>query len=86
MERWSWSITSFFIGLFAVIKHNPKVIYSTGGAGSAHVVAILLKIFSNKKLVIELQDPLVGYNIGRNDNTSKYFKFIEKKSYKMLIK
>ena len=78
-SRWSWSISSFFLGLKICFSNKIDTIYTTGGAGSAHLVGILLKLFlKNKKLIVELQDPLIGDDIGRNLNTSKYFSFFEK--------
>lgn len=78
-SRWSWSISSFFVGLKICFTNKIDTIYTTGGAGSAHLVGILLKLFfKNKKLIVELQDPLIGDDIGRNSNTSKYFSFFEK--------
>ncbi len=78
-SRWSWTFTSFIYGFFICFKHKVDTIYTTGGAGSAHLTGIFLKIiFKKKKLIVEFQDPLIGEDIGRNINTSKYFSFFEK--------
>ena len=76
-SKWSWFILSVFYAIFIFIKHKPKYVFTTGGPAPSHLIGIILKIIFNCKLVNELQDPLVGNNIGRNVNSSKYLQYIE---------
>lgn len=64
--RWSWIPIGFLYGLLCAIRHPRDIIFSTGGPASAHVVAILIGKLLGKQTVCELQDPLVGSDIGRN--------------------
>lgn len=77
-SKWSWTISGFFVIFFKLIKEKPKFIFTTGGAASAHLIALILKFFFNFKFIVEFQDPLVGEDIGRNLSSKKYFLFLEK--------
>lgn len=64
--RWAWSITASIVGLLQAMKFRPEVILSTGGPASAHLAGVLIAKVFNIPLVVELQDPLSGGDIGRN--------------------
>jgi hypothetical protein len=58
-SHWSWVLTATMRGLQVCRRHQPEVIYSTGGAASAHLAAALIAKWSHRRWVAELQDPLV---------------------------
>lgn len=77
--KWDWFISSLLWSIFNWrFYKNIEYIYSTGGPPSAHLLGILIKKITNKKLVVELQDPLSGDNIGRNKRSKYYLEKIEK--------
>jgi len=65
-SRWSWMPLSIITGLVMALKTKPSYIYSTGGPASAHIVASVISRLTRIPLMAELQDPLVGEDIGRN--------------------
>lgn len=64
--RWSWAISSTFASLLLSLHFKPHVILSTGGPASAHLSGIAISKLFNIPLIVELQDPLSGNDIGRN--------------------
>lgn len=77
-SRWSWMPFSILMGLIVALKTKPTFIYSTGGPASAHISAIVISKITGIPLMAELQDPLVGDDIGRNALSKKGLKYIEK--------
>lgn len=77
-SRWSWMPFSILMGLLVALKTKPSLIYSTGGPASAHISAIVISKIAGIPLMAELQDPLVGDDIGRNALSRKGLAFIEK--------
>lgn len=68
--RWSWSITSFFSSFFLIILKRPSMILTTGGPASAHLAGILAGKIFKIPVIVELQDPLSGESIGRNQQAA----------------
>ncbi len=64
--RWSWIPIGFLLSLLLAMRHPRDIVFSTGGPASAHVVAIMIGRLLGKQIICELQDPLVGSDIGRN--------------------
>jgi hypothetical protein len=60
----SWSIPAFFLSLFLIKKYQINLIYSTGGAYSAHLSAYWLKKILGINWICEIHDPMVkpGYS------------------------
>lgn len=79
--RWSWFLTCFCVAIIDKIKNKNsyEFIYTTGGPASAHLVGIFISPLNRGgKVLCELQDPLTGENIGRNNISKLGFHFIEK--------
>jgi len=76
--RWSWIFSSFIPSLWRSIIFRPDVILSTGGPASAHIVGILTSKIIRRPIVLELQDPLSGDDIGRNPEARGWLYKIEK--------
>ena len=58
-SQWSWCISAYFSGLKLIKQGKINLIYSTGGAWSAHLAAYWLKKKTNIKWIVEIHDPLV---------------------------
>lgn len=73
--RWNWFFSSLISLMF---KHKEYAfIYSTGGPASVHLTGILYSKIKKTKLILELQDPLTGDDIGRNKFSKKGLSFFE---------
>jgi len=55
----SWSVSAFIASLIVVIKTRPDLIYTSGGAYSAHYAGLWLKRLTGIPLICEIHDPLV---------------------------
>ena len=62
-SQWSWSLPAYFNGLKIIKKNNIDLIYSTGGAWSAHLAAYWLKRKTKISWIAEIHDPLVQRKI-----------------------
>lgn len=58
-SQWSWTPAAVFWGLLALKRYQPRLIYSSGGAYSAHWAAYWLKKLSNRPWIAEIHDPMV---------------------------
>lgn len=75
--RWFWFFPSFILLLFLTLRNRYDFIYSTGGPASPHISNVLVSRLLNIKSIIELQDPLSGDDIGRNNFSRKALSIIE---------
>ncbi len=55
----SWSITALIRSLWLIKKYDVNLIYSTGGAYSAHLTALWLKKITNLPWITEIHDPMI---------------------------
>lgn len=55
----SWVLPAVVRSLWLIHKHRPSVIYSTGGAYSAHHAGYWLKKLTGIKWIAEIHDPMV---------------------------
>ena len=76
--RWSWIFSSFIPSLWRAMMFRPDIILTTGGPASAHIVGILVSKIARCSVVLELQDPLSGDDIGRNPEARGWLYRIEK--------
>jgi hypothetical protein len=58
-SQWSWAIPAFVRGYFLIRAGKIDVIYSIGGAWSAHLAGVWLKRATGLPLISEVHDPLV---------------------------
>jgi len=73
-SQWSWALAAVFRSLLLIRKRRPAVIYSTGGAYSAHLAGYWLKKLTGITWIAEVHDPMVVADAKQNRNT----KFVEK--------
>lgn len=76
--RWSWTLPSALGALLLALRFKPDIILSTGGPASAHLAGIAVSKLIALPVVIELQDPLSGGDIGRNKQARGWLYRVEK--------
>jgi hypothetical protein len=65
-SQWSWAMPAYVHGLSLVKNGKIDLIYSTGGAWSAHLAGLWLKKKTGLPWIVEIHDPLV-IRSGPND-------------------
>ena len=65
-SQWSWAMPAYVHGLKLIRDGKVDLIYSTGGAWSAHLAGLWLKKKSGLPWIVEIHDPLV-IRSGPND-------------------
>lgn len=63
---WSWMPFATIVVFFKRMLINYELVISTGGPASAHLINVFSSLPFKTKGVVELQDPLVGHDIGHN--------------------
>lgn len=58
-SQWSWVMPAYVHGLRLIREGKVDVIYSTGGAWSAHLAGLWLKKKTGLPWIVEIHDPLV---------------------------
>ena len=58
-SQWSWSIPAYIYGLNLIRSGQIDLIYSTGGAWSAHLAGLWLKKKTGLPWIVEIHDPLI---------------------------
>jgi hypothetical protein len=84
-SQWSWAMPAFVHGLKLIRSGQIDVVYSTGGAWSAHLAGLWLKKVTGVKWIVEVHDPLVIRNspvdegLGKTKNRdAKFRQYLEK--------
>ena len=80
-NQWSWSLPAYINGLKIIKKNDIDLIYSTGGAWSAHLAAYWLKRKTKISWIAEIHDPLVQRENKLNFELKTSSKSDEKKKY-----
>ena len=57
--HWSWAITAYITGARIIRKRKPSIIYSTGGAYSAHLAGYWLARRYSLPWIAEIHDPII---------------------------
>lgn len=76
-SQYGWSVTAAIAGYLIAINKKPSAIYTSGGPISAHIAGAIISKLTNIPWVAELQDPIVGRDIGRNNMSKKSLACIE---------
>jgi len=58
-SQWSWALPAFFHGWKMIRAGKVDVVFSTGGAWSAHLAGLWLKKVTGTTWIAEIHDPLV---------------------------
>jgi hypothetical protein len=70
-SQWSWAMPAFIHGLLLIRSGRIDVVYSTGGAWSAHLAGLWLKKVTGVKWIVEIHDPLVIRKSPADDGQEK---------------
>ena len=70
-SQWSWAMPAFIHGWRLIRQDKINLIYSTGGAWSAHLAGLWLKKVTGLSWIAEIHDPLV---IRKNPNDQGFEK------------
>src|SRR6266850_1888402 len=76
---WSWFVTAYFAGARIIRERKPEVIYSTGGANSAHLAGYLLAKRFSLPWVAEIHDPMIYKNWERRRMAYRFAAWLERK-------
>lgn len=77
-SQWSWFPLAARRGYALCGEIGPELIYSTGGAASAHIAAGMIARRSGIPWIAEFQDPLVHGDWQRGRMAFKAFSFVER--------
>ncbi len=58
-SQWSWALPATVRSLWLIRKYKPTVLYTTGGAYSAHLAGYWIKRLSGIRWIVEVHDPMV---------------------------
>ncbi len=71
----SWALSAIVLGLGVIRRHKPTVIYSTGGAYSAHWAGYWLQRLTGVAWIAEVHDPMhQPDHVSKNRNTRRIAK------------
>ena len=77
--QWSWFVTAYIAGARIIRKRQPEVIYSTGGANSAHLAGYLLARRFSLPWVAEIHDPMIYEDWERRRMAYRFAAWLEGK-------
>ena len=75
---WSFTPIATLVSYYLLVVKKIKIVYSTGGPASAHLVNVIISKLHSHHSIVELQDPLVGEEIGHNVISSKMLLKLER--------
>jgi glycosyltransferase involved in cell wall biosynthesis len=75
--HWSWAISAYFFGARIIRQTGPKLIYSTGGAYSAHLAGFWLSRKFGLPWIAEIHDPMVYPGQTKNRMRIKFSAWLE---------
>ena len=75
--HWSWAIMAYFRGARLIQTHKPALIYSTGGAYSAHLAGYWLARKFRLPWIAEVHDPMIFPGITKNKMRLRFSAWLE---------
>jgi hypothetical protein len=70
--QWSWFIPATLVGVLKIVFRRVDLVYTTGGAWSAHLAGWLIKSITNVTWIVEVHDPLVFSSSEHEKNIGSY--------------
>ncbi|MDH4234439.1 MAG: hypothetical protein OEV15_04825, partial [Gallionella sp.] len=77
--HWSWAITAYFTGARIIRTRKPALVYSTGGAYSAHLAGYWLARRFGLPWVVEVHDPMIFPGLTKNRMRMRFSAWLEGK-------
>lgn len=71
-SQWSWFMPASLVGIFKVVFGRVDLVYTTGGAWSAHLAGWFIKSLTNVTWIVEVHDPLVFASDQHKKNIGSY--------------
>jgi glycosyltransferase involved in cell wall biosynthesis len=75
--QWSWFLPAYLEGARIIRARRPALVYSTGGANSAHWAAYLLAKRFDLPWIAEVHDPMVVESAGKTRMASRFARWLE---------
>lgn len=75
--HWSWAITAYFAGARIIRSRKPVLIYSTGGAYSAHLAGYWLARKFKLPWIAEIHDPMIFPGMTKNKMRLRFSAWLE---------
>ena len=75
--HWSWAITAYFTGARIIKKNKLTLIYSTGGAYSAHIAGYWLARRFRLPWIAEIHDPMIFSGQTKNKMRMRFSAWLE---------
>jgi glycosyltransferase involved in cell wall biosynthesis len=76
-NQWSWAIPATIRSLWLIYRYRPAILYSTGGAYSAHLAGDWIKRLTGIKWIAEIHDPMVQPGTIPGTRNEKFMAYIE---------
>jgi hypothetical protein len=77
-SQWSWFVLAYFRGARLIRAGKVDLIYSTGGANSAHYAGYLLARRFGIPWMVEIHDPMIHENWKRSRMAYRWARYLEK--------
>ncbi|MGH8769474.1 MAG: hypothetical protein ACREVT_15015 [Burkholderiales bacterium] len=77
-SQWSWFVLAYFRGARLIRAGKVNLIYSTGGANSAHYAGYLLARRFSIPWMVEIHDPMIHENWKRSRMAYAWARYLEK--------
>lgn len=71
-SQWSWFMPATLVGVLKIVFGRVDLVYTTGGAWSAHLAGWLIKSITNVTWIVEVHDPLVFSSNEHEKNIGSY--------------
>ncbi len=75
--HWSWAITAYFTAARIIRKRKPVLVYSTGGAYTAHLAAYWLKRRFGLPWIAEIHDPMIFPGLTKSRMRMRFSAWLE---------
>ena len=75
--HWSWAITAYLTGSRIIRKRKPAIVYSTGGAYSAHLAGYWLKLRFGLPWIAEIHDPMIFPGLTKSKMRMRFSAWLE---------
>jgi hypothetical protein len=75
--HWSWAITAYFTSARIIRKRKPVLVYSTGGAYTAHLAGYWLKRRFGLPWIAEIHDPMIFPGITKSRMRMRFSTWLE---------
>ncbi|KXS31782.1 MAG: Glycosyltransferase-like protein [Candidatus Gallionella acididurans] len=77
--HWSWAITVYFTAARIIGKRKPVLVYSTGGAYTAHLAGYWLRLRFGLPWIAEIHDPMIFPGLTKSGMRIRFSGWLEGK-------